>query len=60
MKKAIDLARRFARDETGATAIEYGLLLALMAIACITAFANLGGASGGKWGNTANKAANVM
>lgn len=32
---------RFAKDESGATAIEYGLIAALMAvavIACITAF----------------------
>ena len=32
---------RFAKDESGATAIEYGLIAALMAVAiisCITAF----------------------
>lgn len=30
-------------DESGATAIEYGLIAALIAVACITALTNLGG-----------------
>ena len=50
---------RFAKDEAGATAIEYGLLCALMAMACITAFTAVGGANGGAWGGTANKVANA-
>ncbi|MDV6332072.1 Flp family type IVb pilin [Asticcacaulis sp. 201] len=29
---------RFLRDESGATAIEYGLIAALMFLACMTAF----------------------
>lgn len=33
---------RFLRDESGATAIEYGLLAALIGIAIITAVTNLG------------------
>ena len=33
---------RFARDETGATAIEYGLIAAGISIAIITAVAALG------------------
>jgi len=31
------------RDEAGATAIEYGLIAALIAVACITALTSLGG-----------------
>ena len=31
-----------ARDEQGATAIEYGLIAALIAVACITALQSLG------------------
>ena len=31
-----------ARDEKGATAIEYGLIAALIAVACIMAFQMLG------------------
>lgn len=33
----------FARDESGATAIEYGLIAALIAVAIITAITTLGG-----------------
>ena len=54
------LLARFLSDETGATAIEYGLIAALMALACITAFSAVGGQSGGSWGNTANKVGNAM
>lgn len=35
------LARLFG-DESGATAIEYGLIAALIAVACIMAFQTLG------------------
>lgn len=34
--------RRLLADETGATAIEYGLIVALLAVACITALQSLG------------------
>ncbi len=34
---------RFAKDESGATAIEYGLIAALVAVAIITALTTLGG-----------------
>ena len=33
---------RFAKDESGATAIEYGLIAALIAVAAITAMTSLG------------------
>ncbi|HEY0052095.1 MAG TPA: Flp family type IVb pilin [Caulobacteraceae bacterium] len=39
MLKFID---RFARDEAGATAIEYGLIAALIAVVIITAVTALG------------------
>ena len=34
--------RRFLRDEAGATAIEYGLIAALVAVACIGVLSTLG------------------
>jgi pilus assembly protein Flp/PilA len=34
---------RFAKDESGATAIEYGLIAALIAVALITVLGLLGG-----------------
>jgi len=33
---------RLLRDESGATAIEYGLIVALISLACIIAFQMLG------------------
>jgi len=36
------LARRFARDEEGATAIEYGLIVALISLAMIAGFTQFG------------------
>ena len=33
----------FFRDERGATAIEYGLIAALVAVACIVALTSVGG-----------------
>lgn len=35
--------KNLLRDEAGATAIEYGLIAALIAVACITALSQLGG-----------------
>ena len=37
------LFNRFVTDESGATAIEYGLIAALIAVAIITALTQLGG-----------------
>jgi len=36
------LFARFAKDESGATAIEYGLIAALIAVACITIWTTVG------------------
>jgi pilus assembly protein Flp/PilA len=36
------LFNRFTRDESGATAIEYGLIAALIAVAAIAAMTTLG------------------
>ena len=36
------LFARFTKDKSGATAIEYGLIAALISIACIIAFQSLG------------------
>jgi len=38
-----DFLKRFADDERGATAIEYGLIAALIAVVIITAVTALGG-----------------
>jgi len=36
------MIRKFLKDESGATAIEYGLIAALVAVACIVALEALG------------------
>jgi pilus assembly protein Flp/PilA len=36
------MIRRFLKDEAGATAIEYGLIAALISIAAIAAMTNVG------------------
>ncbi len=38
----IKFARKLARNTKGATAIEYGLIAALIAVAAMTAMSNLG------------------
>ena len=47
---------RFAKDESGATAIEYGLIVALIAVVLLSALQLLGG----KIGNTFNNIAGNM
>jgi pilus assembly protein Flp/PilA len=37
-----NLFARFVKNESGATAIEYGLIAALVAVVCITALTTLG------------------
>ena len=48
--------KSFMNDESGATAIEYGLIAALIAVGIITAATTLGT----KIGNTFNAAANTL
>ena len=57
---AASMLRRFLRDDSGATSIEYGLIATLMAVAIIASLKQLGNSSSGSWGNTANKASNAM
>ena len=38
----IEMLKRFFQDEAGATAVEYGLLVALIAVVIITAVTTLG------------------
>jgi pilus assembly protein Flp/PilA len=54
------LSSRFARDDRGATAIEYGLIAALMAVGALGGMTALGGGLSGSWGNTAQKISDSM
>ena len=41
--------RRLRRDQRGATAIEYGLIVALIGVAIMASLGSLGGGVGGMW-----------
>ena len=53
------LAKRFWRDESGATAIEYGLIATLIAVAIIGAVSALGGSLSGQFNNAAGAIKNA-
>ena len=46
---AIRTLRRLRSDKRGATAIEYGLIVALIAVAMIGGLQSLGGGTNGMW-----------
>ena len=46
---------RFMKDESGATAIEYGLIAALIAVVIITAVTSVGTKLSGQFNNIAAK-----
>ncbi len=52
--------RRLRSDKRGATAIEYGLIAALIAIGMIGGLSALGGGTNGMWGKIGNNIADVM
>lgn len=60
MQRAKSFACRFLRDASGATAIEYGLIAALIAVAFIAGLRALGTGNSGSWMSTANTAVNAM
>lgn len=50
---------RLGRDATGATAIEYGLILAMIVLGIMAGIATLGGGVTGSWNGMANLVTNV-
>lgn len=52
--------RSLRSDKRGATAIEYGLIVALIAIAMMGGLRTLGGGAGGMWTNLSSLASNKM
>lgn len=53
METAMNLISRFVRDESGATAIEYGLIAALIAVVIIGVLTTIGGNLTAKFGEVA-------
>jgi pilus assembly protein Flp/PilA len=49
------MLRKLGADRRGATAIEYGLLVALIAIAMMGGLSALGGGAGGMWSRLSDK-----
>jgi pilus assembly protein Flp/PilA len=60
MKAMGQLSSRFAHDECGATAIEYALIAALVAVGALGGMVALGGGVSGSWGNTATQLSGAM
>ena len=54
------ILRMLGADARGATAIEYGLIAALIALALISGMQQLGGGVGGMWGKLGSVANNNM
>lgn len=48
------IIRNIFRSKKGATAIEYGLLAALISVACIAAFQGFGNGLDNMWGRVSN------
>ena len=48
-----DIMKKFLKDESGATAIEYGLIAAAMGLGLVTVMPTLAGSITGKFGSLA-------
>jgi pilus assembly protein Flp/PilA len=53
------LLNRFIENESGATAIEYGLIAAMISVACITVWGTLGTNLSGRFGVVSEKLASA-
>ena len=60
MKELRAELRRLAADEAGATAIEYGLIAALVAVGAIAAMTSFGGSLSGMFNTVSTKAGSAM
>ena len=52
--------KRLLRDTRGATAIEYGLIVSLVVIACLVALQGVADENNGLWATVSNEVSNVM
>ena len=52
--------RTIRTDDRGATAVEYGLIAALIVVAMIGGLKTLGGGANGMWGKVSNIVQNYM
>jgi pilus assembly protein Flp/PilA len=49
MRKLLTVVKRFVRDDSGATMVEYALMVALVAAVCVVAVTALGTALSGQF-----------
>ena len=56
----MNFVARFMKDESGATAIEYALIAAMLSLAVIAAMGLLGGALNESFTNTATKVGDAI
>lgn len=56
----MQLLKRIANDDRGATAIEYGLIVSLVVIACIGAFDAVANENTGIWAVVSTKISGAM
>ena len=54
------MLRKLGANQRGATAIEYGLIAALIVVAMMGGLESLGGGVGGMWGKLGNSANTYM
>lgn len=52
--------KRIGRDTSGATAVEYGLIVSLIVIACMGAFESVANENTGLWATVTNKTSEAM
>lgn len=55
----LELIRRIGRCEQGATAVEYGLIVAMIVIAMVAALSNVAGSTSNMWNSIQNKVIKV-
>jgi pilus assembly protein Flp/PilA len=60
MRRFTALIGGFVRDEHGTTAIEYGLIAALVAVGMLVGLQALGAGNTSSWGSTSDKLTGAM
>ena len=60
MKTIREAAMRFSRNESGATAVEYGLILSLMTLALIGALSATGSGTSEQWQGVSDDVTGAM
>lgn len=54
------LIRRFVRNDAGATAVEYGLMIAVMSLAIVAGVGDAGGKIGSLWDDIGSRLVKVL